>query len=318
MRPLAAVLITAALLAGSPSATAAPAPDQGAPVTLARAEQFDFKSKITGRDYRVFIVRPILPGPPTGYPVVYVFDGNGLIGTATDAARSLSAVGEARAAVVVGIGYPTESMLTVQTLRLKDMTTATSPERFAASRPGPGATLENTGGLDAYLRVLEEEIKPLVARQARIDPADQTLLGHSLGGLAVLRALFTAPTSFRTFVASSPSIWWDSRAILDGEAAFAQKVARQEIEPRIFIDVGGLEQTARAAMPGLTLAESQIEVQKFRMVDNAAELGARLAAIKGGPRYQVTTHVFPDETHMSVIWAATSRGLRFALDPASK
>ena len=316
MKLLAAVAMAATL--GTSLAAAQPVPETGAPVTVARAQQFDFKSKITGRDYRIFIARPILPGPKTGYPVVYVFDGNGFFGTATEAARLLSGAGEARPAVIVGIGYPSESLPQVQNLRLKDMTTATTAERFAASRPGPGITLENTGGLDDYLRVVEAEIKPLVARQARIDPADQTLFGHSLGGLAVLRALFTEPTAFRNFVASSPSIWWDGRAVLEGEAAFTAKVARHEIEPRIFIDVGGLEQTVSAAMPGLTLPESQAMAARARMIDNAAELGARLAAIKGGPRYQVVTHVFADETHMSVIWPATSRALRFALDPAVK
>jgi uncharacterized protein len=311
-------IVTLAILLGPSIAWAAPPSPPGAPVTIGRAEQFDFKSAITGRDYRIYISRPLIPGPQSGYPVVYVFDGNGVFGTATEAARLLSAGGEARAAVIVGIGYPTESMPQVMTLRMKDMTTPTTAERLASSRPSPGETIANTGGLDDYLRVVEQEIKPLVARHVRVDPADQTLMGHSLGGLAVLRALFTEPTAFRTFVASSPSIWWNGRSILEGEAAFVGKVERQEIQPRIFIDVGGLEQTARSALPGLTFAESQLEAQKFRMVDNAAELGARLAAVKGGPRYQVTTHVFPDETHMSVMWAATSRALRFALDPTAK
>ena len=316
MKSLAAVTLAIAL--GATLAQAAPASEAGAPVTVPLAKQFDFKSKITGRDYRIFISRPILAAPQSGYPVVYLFDGNGFFGTATEAGRLMSVGGEVRAAVIVGIGYPTESMLTVQTLRLKDMTTSTTAERLAASRPLPGMTLDSTGGLDAYLQVVEQEIKPLVARQARIDPADQTLIGHSLGGLAVLRALFTEPTAFRTFVASSPSIWWDGRSVLAGEAAFSARVARGEVEPRVFIDVGGLEQTALNAAPGMTLAESKALMDRTRMVDNAAELGARLGAIKGGPRYQVTTLVFPDETHMSVIWAATTRGLRFALDPATK
>lgn len=318
LRQAASFFAAGLLILGSATAFAQPAAaprDAGAPVTVIRSQQYDFTSKINGRAYRIFIAKPLIPPPATGYPVVYVFDANAYFATTVEASRGLSFGPEARAAVIVGIGYPTDNLGATLSLRMKDMTTPITPEAFAATRPGPGESAANTGGLDAYLQVIEQEVKPLVARQMRIDPTDQTLFGHSLGGLAVLRALFTEPTAFRTFAASSPSIWWNSRAILGDEPAFVARVERLEVEPRIFIDVGGLEQTSLAAAPGMTLAESQAAAEKFRMVGNAQELGARLAAVKGGPHYQVSTHVFPDETHMSVIPAATSRALRFALDP---
>lgn len=319
MKPPAAFALLAALVAlGAPAAQAqapaAPAPETPAP--MLRAQQLDFTSKITGRAYRVFISRPVIPGPPGGYPVVYMFDANANFGTVSEAARLLSSAGEARAAVIVGIGYPTDSLLAVTALRLKDLTTPTTAERLAAGPPSAGLTPANTGNLDAFLQVVAQEVKPLVAARMKIDPADQTLFGHSLGGLAVLRALFTEPTAYRTYVAASPSIWWDGKSVLEGEAALVAKVRRQEVQPRVFISVGELEQKVRVATPGKTLAESQAIADQFRMVGNVTDLGARLAKVKGGPGYKVVTQVFPEETHMSVVYPVVSRALRFALEPA--
>jgi predicted alpha/beta superfamily hydrolase len=114
----------------------------------------------------------------------------------------------------------------------------------------------------------------------------------------VLRALFTEPAAFRTFLASSPSIWWDDKAVLRDELGFSRQVTAGRVRPRVFIDVGRLEQNSSST---------------DLMVTNAAALGARLAGLKGGSGYAVKTVVFPDETHLSVIPAAASRALTFAL-----
>ena len=48
-----------------------------------------------------------------------------------------------------------------------------------------------TGDADAFLRVIEKEIKPGVEALVPINRSNQALFGHSDGGLAVVHALFT-------------------------------------------------------------------------------------------------------------------------------
>src|SRR6202012_4594418 len=70
------------------AAAAAQAPSAGAtspatspvtsPVTLFGASQFDLPSKIAGRTYRIFVYKPVTPAPASGYPAIYVTDGNAM------------------------------------------------------------------------------------------------------------------------------------------------------------------------------------------------------------------------------------------------
>jgi uncharacterized protein len=89
--------------------------------------------------------------------------------------------------------------------------------------------------------VLETEIKPKVAATIRVNAAEQALFGHSIAGLAVLRALFTEPTAFRTFIAASPSIWWNADAVLTDERKFGTVVESGRASPRVHITVGADE-----------------------------------------------------------------------------
>jgi alpha-beta hydrolase superfamily lysophospholipase len=59
-----------------------------------------------------------------------------------------------------------------------------------------GLTPDNVGGVDDFLQVIEKEIKPRVAALVPVNAGNQALFGHSIGGLAVLRALFTEPMRF--------------------------------------------------------------------------------------------------------------------------
>ena len=48
------------------------------------------------------------------------------------------------------------------------------------------------------------------------------LFGHSLGGLFVAYALLTRPDAFATYLAISPSLWWDGFTVLRHLPAFAR------------------------------------------------------------------------------------------------
>jgi len=337
-RAIAAGLVLGALSIGAAWAEAPPAPPPASvhgirpsEVVVPYSRRVDFTSSVNGQSYTLYIALPTALPPKEGYAVIYVLDGVAYFGSATEAAR-----GSNLPIVVVGILYPFDdpdfiaktlkhpkrasgevSLLDVepaiQITRTLDLTPPT-PDAFMKARKIPGFSDMKAGGADALLKVIETEIKPRVHALLKVDPGNEALYGHSLGGLAVLRALFTEPEAFRTFIAASPSIWWNNKSVLEGEAGFAEKVVSGAVAPRVLITVGGLEQTPAPVPPGVGIKQEEADAmtRSARMVDNAVELGARLAALKGAPGYEVKTVVFADETHGSVEQAAVSRGVNFA------
>ena len=293
---------------------------QGLPVEVPRSSYYDFTSRITGHDYRIFVAIPPADPPAEGFPALYLLDGNYAFPTAVAVASGLALGGDIRPAVIVGIGYQTVEPAALGAMRFNDLATQATADWIGgllghAPDGIPGLTIETICSVDQFLRVIEEEIKPAIAALARVDSGNQTLMGHSLGGLTVIRALFAAPDAFRSFAAGSPSIWWGDRGVLATEPAFAEAVQAGRAQPRVLIAAGGEEQTVTAAAIRFygTEANAQEILRFVRMVDNASELGHRLEVIPGGPGYAVRTVMFAEEGHMSVIPAFISRGVRFAL-----
>jgi len=260
---------------------------EGTPVVLSRATQYDLKSKITGVTYRVMVSTPFQAEPGKAYPVFYVLDGNQYFAAATEAVTRLATLKDVEPAIVVGIGYPTDDPFEVNRLREFDLTP--SPSKTA------GANGKRSGGGDAFLKALNEEIKPFVAAHYKIDPAKQILYGHSLGGLIALREMFRNPTEFSTYILSSPSIWWHEKEVLADEPAFSKRAKSGELHLRILITSGGDE-------------------PRGSMVDNASDLAKRLAGLNP-KEVTVARTIFADEIHASVSMASLSRGIRLSLPP---
>ncbi|WP_451977592.1 alpha/beta hydrolase [Azospirillum endophyticum] len=270
-------------------------------VTLPRTVQWDMTAGgDPSRPHRIFASWPETPPPPEGWPVLYLLDGNSVFGTAAEAMRVVGGHGAAAGippALVVAIGYPTEKAFD-QSRRARDYTP-----------PAAGAP-SGTGGADAFLDFIEGDLKPEVERRFRVDRGRQTLFGHSYGGLFVLHALFTRCGAFQRYVAASPSIWWQDRAILDEERRFTEALPPEAAGRSLLVTVGGNE---LQAPPGERSDPAREERRrKARMEENARELAERLAAlVPRGPAVRFVT--FAGENHGSVIPAAVSRAVAVAL-----
>ncbi|MGO4736218.1 alpha/beta hydrolase [Bosea sp. 2KB_26] len=267
--------------------TGGPAIPLAEPATLAQARQLDIVAG-HGEIYRLLIAIPPGPAPAAGFPVIYLVDGNALFATAVETAQLQGRrqdVTGVDPAVIVGIGYPIDTP-------------------FDGARR-QSDLLPDDGGADRFLDFIEESVKPAVTALAAIDPGRQALVGHSFGGLFALHALFTRPEQFRSYVAGSPSIWWNDRAIEVSEASFVARSSAATL-PRLLITVGGGEQTCDAR----TSPERAQRLQMARMLDNAGEMAQRLPS----SRCVVVEHmVFDGENHISVIPAMLARAVSFAI-----
>jgi predicted alpha/beta superfamily hydrolase len=280
-----------------------------APVALPYSTQFDMASKISGRTYRIFVFRPPVEPPEGGYPVVYFTDGNFAFPIAMAMGSAFSLFVQSPV-LVVGVGYPGDALLD-HAARMRDLTPPTPPSAVELEPGIPEPTAETFGGAEDFRRFLTEELRARIAAEYPASATDQTLSGYSLGGLFVLNVLFAHPTDFRSYAACSPSIWWNRRAVLRRERAFTKTVEAKDVAPRVLITIGAGEQTP----PATATPQIRKLIRGARMVDNARELGERLAALKGGPGYVARFQCFEREDHLSATAAAVSRTLAFALRP---
>lgn len=244
------------------------------------------------REYHIFISTPVEAPPEEGFPVIYLLDANSVFGTMTEAIRLQSRFPERTGvypAIIVGIGYPTEMPFHVQ--RHYDFTSPVPISELPAS-PNGGDWPEQGGAAD-FLSFIEEEVKPVIENEFPVDRNNQTIFGHSLGGLFVLYSLFSNPYGFQNYIAGSPSIHWNESVLLEKERQFAGSLGEKK-DIRLLIALGDLE----ANHPS-------------QMSKKAEELYSRLSAL-GDQHVTVEYREFTNENHISVLPVLISLGIRFA------
>ncbi|HKV72864.1 MAG TPA: alpha/beta hydrolase-fold protein [Gemmatimonadales bacterium] len=282
-------LIVVALTAfGLPALHAQSQPDT-AGVALPYTRQFDIRSKVNGRDYRLFVAVPpgyAEAGDTTRYRVLYVLDGNVLFPFTVEAHRLPRAGGwrDDPETIIVGIGYPVDQYyLEAADARNLDYT----PTKLLLPDTLCGAYLRHpSGGGAAFLRVVREEIIPFVDARYRTT-ADRGIMGHSHGGTFALYALLAAPGLFRRYAALSPSLWWDRGVMFGYEASLARE--RKDLDASVFLSYGSAESPC-IMQPAQRMADS-LRAHRYSGLD-------------------VQLQVFPDENHMTVLPSAIGQALR--------
>jgi len=270
-------------------------------------EVFDLTSK-EGRGYRIFVAAPEGDPPSSGYPVMYVLDANAYFPLAASLNRLRSRAPSA-GAIVVGIGYPIAGTFDMQR-RTFDLTTKASPEKLPPARGGKG--WPESGGADQFLSFIQGELKPTISENYAVNPGDQTIIGHSFGGLLVMHTLFTQPKAFQTYVAISPSGWWNDYALLTEENAFAERVGTLKSSVRLLIEVGELELAGNQG-PAAALAPTPSS-KRFGTTANLAE---RLMKFQS-KTFEVAYQEFAGEGHGSVVPPAMIEAFKFALPASSR
>jgi len=310
----------------------------GAEATIPSTRVLRFTSAIDGEPFTLEVRKPFGPPPKDGYSVLYVLDGELYFSIA----QFLSYALPGTSPVVVGIGHNAlrnkdvimryaksplkdasklgvdEAFAAFSNLRVRDFTLPPAPEHRAPIWLG-----SEGGNIDQFLKVIETEIKPRIAALVPVNAADQALYGHSLGGLAVIRALFTEPNAFRTFIASSPSLWWDGNAVLKGEAAFANQVRSGRTAPKILITAAAGEPDEpppdRDYLKTLT-PDKAAEIAPYAkmshswagMKTGSRALADRLGKISGKTGYKVSYELIPDVDHGSEPRVALIHAMDFA------
>ncbi|WP_187395141.1 alpha/beta hydrolase [Pigmentiphaga aceris] len=267
------------------------------PMSLPGAYEFSMQSS-QGKDYKIFVAVPEGKPPAEGFPVLYLLDGNAYFVSAASTMRgqsSFASMSRVQPVMVVGVGYPGEYLLNGERRSFDFLPVANGSDsaQFAALRAKPG-------GADAFLSFLVDELRPALARRYAIDPARQSLSGHSLGGYFTLHALLSRPDAFRSYAAISPSIWWDDARLLKEAEARLPSLVKPAGGPGIdvYLAVSPQELPSHPDRSAVMLSNAQT---MNVMLSRAAKQGIHT-------RYQE----LPGENHISTNMAAMSAILRQA------
>jgi len=200
------------------------------------------------------------------------------------------------AAYFIGVGYQDESDGVVKEAnRTRDYTpTAFEPSdesHFLAANP---VDYEHSGGADAFLDVLHDQIIPFVESRFDVDEADRVLIGKSMSGLAAVHAFLTRPGLFNRYVVVSPSIWWDDW-LYERRDRYVMRTVRETsgteypLETRVYLAAGAGEERLGMLADLYTLTD-------------ALRRDAR-------ENLKIYLEVLPGEQHEGVFPAAFMRGI---------
>ena len=283
MRNRLTFLITATLLFPLAAGVSQAAPAGG--YTMPATQVLDMASD-TGKPYRIMVSYPESEPPESGFPVLYVLDGNASFAAFAET-RRIQEYGDLGKAIVVGVGYRTD----------KPYDEARNEDFIVMDNPPPGKRLGRTAGKsgrDEFLDFLTGKLRTEIGKRHRINPDRQVLFGHSFGGLFALHALYTRPQAFHSIVAASPSLELDEGVLRD-ERAF---VAR--------LENGKVGKTSRLM---IVVGERDIDDDP----EPARALADRLDRLSGlGMRVRFRS--YETEGHMTVPARAVTDVLRFAFE----
>ncbi len=257
---------------------------------------FDLQVSSNGVKYRLYVRPPIEP-PQEGQKssTFYFLDPLALFTPAAAMSYNYEYFNYIPSAYFIGIGYQDEADGNWREAnRTRDYTpTSFTPPEDHFLRANP-VDYENSGGADAFLDVVQNEVIPFIEAKYDVDRQDRVLIGKSMSGLAAAYALMTRPAMFKRYLIISPSIWWDDflyprmdRAIMKTEQA--TKETEYPFETRAYFAVGDSE-------------ERMSLVTDVYVLFNALQR-------RFNPNLKVNLEVLPQELHEGIFPNAFMRGI---------
>lgn len=195
MKPL---FLALALLAAA-CATSAPAET---PIQLGVSHTLQSQVLNEAREINVWLP-PGYEGTTDRYQVLYLIDG----GIEQDFPH-IAGLGQLGA---VSYTYAPLIIVGVKTgTRIAELTPPPADQRYRTAFP-------NAGGAARFRDYLRSEVIPFIEARYRTQE-NRAIIGESLAGLFVVDTFLNEPTLFNDYVAVSPSLWWDDRALARASA----------------------------------------------------------------------------------------------------
>ncbi len=183
-------------------------PSPAPPVPIANSELRTLHSTIVGQDYLIKVRLPeSYATTTTNYPVLYLLDGDHAFAMATDIVQYLVYGESIPDLIIISPAYGSKDAPEEGGMNMRDRDLLPYPVDWTTQTPGAAQ----------YLQFFQQELIPYVESLYRIDSANRTLWGGSLGLLFVFFTLFHDPRLFRNYIALDGF----HSALIDLEAQYA-------------------------------------------------------------------------------------------------
>ena len=192
---------------------------------------YDLPVSSNGVGYRLFIREPLVEPRDGERPItVYVLDALWNLPAVAALHSNVEFLRKMPPIVFVGVGYQNENEgFRREANRTRDYT----PTAFEPSDPETHflrpRDYEGSGGAQAFLDVLRDEIVPFVEDRFDVDPETRGIVGKSMGGLLATYALLAQPDLFSHYLIISPALWWDDY-FLDFRDRAVMRIERETVD----------------------------------------------------------------------------------------
>ncbi|WP_349484368.1 alpha/beta hydrolase [Proteus vulgaris] len=146
-----------------------------------------------GKQYRLFLA---VPKNTTKTTLIYGVDGNAQFPLMVNVAIKQK---NSPLPAIISVGYVGDKAYFI-TERTHDYTPSVKGEAFSR-----GGNAEN------FYQFILTQVRPYAFEQLakeNISVTQQSLFGHSFGGVFTLYVLFNHPETFQRYIVASPSLWW--------------------------------------------------------------------------------------------------------------
>lgn len=217
------------------------------------------------------------------YPVMYVLDASQQFYVITGMQKQLTPF-KIPQSIIVGI---------TNTDRTRDFTHTNVPFQR-------GHESETSGGASNFIKYIDEELKPFINDKYPTEN-NNTIVGHSTGGLFVLYSYLYHESSFDNYLAIDPSLWWDKENLVKATQDQINKGNKKEKPLYIAVanSIGKVMDTVKVRK------DKTVPTEQIR-----ANLKFHDILVKNSNKLNFTWEYFKDEDHGSIVVPAQYNGLR--------
>lgn len=267
-----------------------------------RFQTVDFKDAQGIPRHRVHILIPDRKPPTAGFPTLFALDGNALPELLN--AQQLRRLSTESPLVFVFIA-PANNLRLDGDARAYDYTPPDTDGKPLVDALKPS---RKNGGAAEYLKLITQQIRPEVAKLVPLNTQQQTLWGHSYGGLFALYALFHKG-GFTQYIAADPSLWWQSGLFMQQmDTILAQ--SPQFPHTQLWIEKSGKE---RKKVGQNAEQQKLIQAREKAAATATPELHRQFAQrLSELPGLKVHYQDYPNDTHGSLFSGSFLRAIDIA------
>ena len=241
-------------------------------------------SKIVGDK---FLIQTYIPQQqtfsPYSLPIVFVLDADMTFGLVYDVVRWLIWGREIPYVAIVGISYGT-GQKDWWAKRSRDFSESKDETKHWGDWPLAGGAAE-------FKEFIEKELFHFLEDEYKLKGNSKTIIGLSFGGLFCTDVLFSKPELFNNYIILGPALLWNDKEIFKQELKYSENHIK--LNANIFTSIGELD-NEDITKPWIEFV-NQVKSRNYNGLN-------------------IDTLTIENETHLSMLPAALTRGLKTILN----